>query len=322
VPYVSGRSYVKWHLPHSSTGDGEHSGRTSKAPIKDHKVLYNYDEHVSLRMTIDKTSMLQETTLQFSVIHEMNHNEKIRLGVVKLNLAEYVEASEQGVEDEGVVRRYLMQESKINSTLKIGIFLKQIEGDRNFNTPALRVAPVFSGIAGLAVGEAEDNDGVSGGTSTPMMSSKSQVAGDEFRELYRFTIAANWTCLPGELSADKVIEDIFSGGDGWLAKPPESGKNSGMDKLSDDDGHGNRDHKRTKSVKHWFLSRNRPEISRHSKENLHVKRDERPVIGGVRGRGSFEQQAHQMGSEAEKGITSEFDEIRVREDLRSWRLPT
>ena len=50
--------------------------------------------------------------------------EKITLGQVTLNLAEYVEESEMGPGGEGgVIRRYLMQESKINSTLKIGIMM-------------------------------------------------------------------------------------------------------------------------------------------------------------------------------------------------------
>ncbi|KIW06496.1 hypothetical protein, variant [Verruconis gallopava] len=292
-------------------------------PIKDHKVLYNYDVHIPVRMTIDKNGVLQDTIMQFDVIHEVSHTEKIHLGLVKLNLAEYVEASEAGAEDEGVVRRYLMQDSKINSTLKVGIYLKQVDGDRNFSAPPLRVAPVFSGIAGHVVGEVDDNEGIPGSSTAPVISAKSQIAGDELRELYRRTIAANWTCLPGELSADKVIEDIFSGGDGWLSKPPVSGDSSGASKFSDDDRHGVRGHARRKSEKPLYFSKSRADIKRHSKENMHVARGDRPNV--VRGRGSFEQQAHSMGVEAEKGSTrdkNEFDELEIREDLRSWKLPS
>jgi hypothetical protein len=79
--------------------------------------------------------------------------EKIILGEVRLNLAEYVEESESADSEDGVVRRYLMQESKINSTLKIGIAMKQIDGDRNFVAPALKTVPVFGGIAGIMAGE-------------------------------------------------------------------------------------------------------------------------------------------------------------------------
>lgn len=59
----------------------------------------------------------------------------------------------QSEEEEGVVRRYLLQDSKINSTVKIGIGMRQVEGERNFVAPALRSAPVFGGIAGIMKGE-------------------------------------------------------------------------------------------------------------------------------------------------------------------------
>jgi hypothetical protein len=82
--------------------------------------------------------------------------EKITLGYITLNLAEYVEESEDG--EEGVTRRYLMQESKINSTLKIGIAMKQVDGERNFVAPPLKTAPVFGGIAGIMAGEQGELD--------------------------------------------------------------------------------------------------------------------------------------------------------------------
>jgi len=78
---------------------------------------------------------------------------------VSLNLAEYVEESELGPDgEEGVTRRYLMQESKINSTLKIGVSMKQIDGERNFVAPPLKTAPVFGGIAGIMSGDQVEQD--------------------------------------------------------------------------------------------------------------------------------------------------------------------
>lgn len=85
-------------------------------------------------------------------------SEKIILGQVVLNLAEYVEESEGVDVEEGIVRRYLMQESKINSTLKIGITMKQLDGERNFVAPPLKTAPVFVGIAGIMTGEQVEQD--------------------------------------------------------------------------------------------------------------------------------------------------------------------
>jgi hypothetical protein len=54
----------------------------------------------------------------------------------------------------------LLQESKINSTLKIGILMVQVDGDRNYVAPPLKTAPVFGGIAGIMTGEpVEPDDG-------------------------------------------------------------------------------------------------------------------------------------------------------------------
>lgn len=119
MPLVSGTSFIKWHLPHSSAA--EHRGRTEKRAIKDHKVTYDYEKHVPVRLTVDKNGMLQDTHIHFEVIQEYSsggRGERIILGNIKLNLAEYVEAGQADSED-GVTRRHLMQDSKINSTLKV-----------------------------------------------------------------------------------------------------------------------------------------------------------------------------------------------------------
>jgi hypothetical protein len=129
--------------------------------IKEHKVSWDYVKGSPVRLTIDKNNSLTETLIHFEVVQDYSaggRGEKITLGQVVLNLAEYVEESE-GVEgEEGVVRRYLMQESKINSTLKIGITMKQLDGERNFVAPPLKTAPVFVGIAGIMAGEQVEQD--------------------------------------------------------------------------------------------------------------------------------------------------------------------
>ena len=147
---------MKWHLSHSTAA--EQRGRTDNCQVKDHKVTYDYEAVLPVRLTVDKNGMLQECGIEFEVVQEYGtgKGERITLGTVKLNLAEYVEQSEMATapgEDPGVTRRYLMQDSKINSTLKIGIYMRQTEGDKNFIAPALRTAQVFSGIAGIMAGE-------------------------------------------------------------------------------------------------------------------------------------------------------------------------
>jgi hypothetical protein len=100
---------------------------------------------------MDKRNVLQECSINFEVIQDYNsgsRGEKITLGHISLNLAEYVEISDSEDED-GITRRYLMQESKINSTLKIGISMRQLDGERDFIAPPLKTAPVFEGITGI-----------------------------------------------------------------------------------------------------------------------------------------------------------------------------
>jgi N-terminal C2 in EEIG1 and EHBP1 proteins len=65
--------------------------------------------------------MLQGPEIQFEVIQEYYsgaRGERIALGSLKLDLAEYVEGAD-GEGEEGISRRYLMRDSKINSTLKV-----------------------------------------------------------------------------------------------------------------------------------------------------------------------------------------------------------
>lgn len=80
--------------------------------------------------------MLQECEINFEVAQEYSFGaraERIILGIVRLNLAEYVEGSD-GHDQEGISRRYLMQDSKINSTLKVQIhMLADLPRDTDFN---------------------------------------------------------------------------------------------------------------------------------------------------------------------------------------------
>lgn len=150
------------------------------------------------------------------------------------------EPEAQPVED-GIVRRYLMTDSKINSTLKVGILMVQLDGERNFVAPPLKTAAVFGGIAGMA-----SSAGAAGSSSGPrhltvedlgqhfqdpsdlaaQFPSASLSGGGagsgsagrdvhELHDMYRRTLAASWACQPGELPADECIEDIFQGGDGF-----------------------------------------------------------------------------------------------------------
>lgn len=298
---------------------GENRGRTAKCSIDkiNHRVVYNYSKIIPIRISIDRTNNLTECPIDFEVLQEFpmvvgGRDEKISLGVVRLNLSEYVEESEtfprrsmgarmsaslehardkvgQGLShrrqssskssggpnvvvgisptntmapppphpeendivddeaEEGIVRRYLMQESKINSTLKIGILMVQIDGERNFVAPPLKTAPMFGGIAGIMTGSEplqQAEPGSDDGSVPPhnpkstSLSSKSRDASEQ-QDMYRRALAASWACQPGELPADECIEDIFAGGDGWSdsRKPGESKRKPAVGRQSIDSSH-------------------------------------------------------------------------------------
>ena len=93
--------------------------------------MWEYSKQLDVRLTVDKNGILSESEIQFEILQEYSPSaraERIVLGHVKLNLAEYCIGNEQEEGDEdageegggqGVTRRYLMRESKINSTLKV-----------------------------------------------------------------------------------------------------------------------------------------------------------------------------------------------------------
>ncbi|KAK0774119.1 hypothetical protein LTR75_016949 [Friedmanniomyces endolithicus] len=344
VPLVSGTSFIKWHLPSSTAAD--HRGRTPKCAIKDHRVVYDHAKSLPVRLTVGKDGVLQTCEVHFEVVQEYSARgraERLVLGEVKLNLAEYAQATGpegppsaggagagagsggNGLGEEGIVRRYLMQESKINSTLKIGISMKHIEGTRDYIAPALRTAPVFGGIAGIISpaeptassmhgvtsnggnGDAGRNDPSNSAAALPTLSATNREMG-EMQDMYRRTLAAYWASQPGEVRADECIEDIFSGGDGW-------GKNGRPLPVTEDDSQ--------RHQQHPALSQN-GSGSGSSTPNLdsgvqHIRPGSRAANGSKMGTG--------RRSVVKKGrlplslrAPGEIDEFDIREDLRSWSV--
>ncbi|EGX51277.1 hypothetical protein AOL_s00054g347 [Orbilia oligospora ATCC 24927] len=219
VPLVSGLAYVKWHIRDSPLAESR--GRTSKIPIKEHRVTWRYTKELVIKMTVDRGGMLSPVYLDLEIIQEYSGRERIILGTLELNLAEYV-----GRERES--RRYLMQASKINSTVQISTEIKQISGDMSFKVPELRPAQVFSGIAGVVMSEPTISEPVDPnstsaaenpyGAEMTNMPAHSRER-DRAHDIYRKSLAASWQLQTGELNAVDCIEDIFAGGTGWAQDP-------------------------------------------------------------------------------------------------------
>ncbi|RFU32638.1 hypothetical protein B7463_g3705, partial [Scytalidium lignicola] len=327
VPLTNGTSFVKWHLPSSIAA--EHRGRTPKSPVKEHKVTWDSTHIIPVRLTIDKNNQLAECLVIFEIIQDYSGNgvkgEKITLGHVTLNLAEYVEESEALSEgEEGVTRRYLMQDSKVNSTLKISIFMKQIDGERNFIAPPLKTAAVFGGIAGIMAGDGEEGDlGY-----TPSIT-KSRDA-SELQDIYRRSLAASWAVQRGELPPDECIEDIFAGGDGWKhdSDAATTITNGAMEDSSNGSGE---DLTRQKDVRPHH-DRTGSDRSIGSKSTL-TKKSSSPDLRFKHARNRYEPVAgpgirHDISSDSfdrgRKGYLRnrpEVNEFDVRPDLVAWELP-
>jgi hypothetical protein len=339
--------------------------------IRDHKATYDYSKQLPVRLTVDRSGILEECLVHFEILQDYAEGQKggrVALGNVKLNLSEYVEREGElrrnpdGVdigeeEGEGITRRYLMQESKINSTLKVGILMKQIEGEKDFIVPPLKTATVFGGIAGIVATEAGDPKAVGDGGSSsadiaPLTKKTRELT--ESQDMYRRTLAATWACRTGELPPDKLIEDLFAGGDGGSMRPPEkmhgwksmksaAGRGDGYDMSSISDAESRR------TGGPAFLS---PDTAGNAYRNGHGRGDANgsgkqeqtghrrhgtrsgngsgSSNGGsgdttISGRGSIEQQmpesmrghGNRHRDQKEYKEVTEFD---IREDLRSWMV--
>ena len=372
VPLVVGTSHIKWHLP--SSNSAEHRGRTEKVLIRDHKAVYDYRKQLPVRLTVDRNGTLEECHIHFEVVQDYAEGVKggrVVLGNVKLNLSEYVDRDGElrrnpdGVEigedgEEGITRRYLMHESKINSTLKVGILMKQTEGEKDFIVPPLKTATVFGGIAGIVATEAGDpkpssDRGSPGGSEVPLLTKKTREL-SESQDMYRRTLAATWACRSGELPPDKLVEDLFAGGDGGSMRPPERARGWGSAKhaagrIDGDETSSMSDAESRRTVRPAFLS---PDTASdgfrnghghgHANENGIDKEEQRghrkhgtrsghgsgSLNGGsgdtvVGVRGSMEQQmpdsirrpGRRDRDQKEYKEVTEFD---IREDLRSWMV--
>ncbi|KAG4442067.1 hypothetical protein IFR05_002461 [Cadophora sp. M221] len=324
VPLVSGTSYVKWHLPSSTSA--EHRGRTAPAPIKEHKVSWDYTKTIPVRLTIDKSSNLQECSVDFEVVQDYNsagmRGEKITLGFVSLNLAEYVEESEMGPDgEEGVVRRYLMQESKINSTLKIAILMKQVDGERNFVAPPLKTAPVFGGIAGIMAGEQAEQDDIG---RMPTIS-KSRDHG-ELQDMYRRALAASWAAHADELPADQCLEDIFNGGDGWKHHDKTSTPRITHDDSGGEERNARHHHRSVSGTSSKSGTSQTTVTGKRTMRMGHKHSGSRETLGGPSPQSAVDMHDTSSENSSERGRTGfkkapELDEFDIRDDLVAWRLP-
>ena len=210
-----------------------------------------------------------------------------------------------------------MRRARLNGP-QIGVYMKQIEGDKSFIAPPLKTAPVFGGIAGIMTAEQADGDD---GINVPSMSTNARESG-RLQDMYRRTLAASWAAQAGELPADKCIEDIFAGGDGWAtghkSRINASHRLGGSTEEDESDGDSRtlRGHKR-----HTSGTGSRGTI-KATRQERKTSKSEPDGTGAVSGRGSIAdhiQSDLDAKSHAHRRM-HEVDEFTLREDLRSWQI--
>ena len=181
---------------------------------------------------------------------------------------------------------------------------------------------VFGGIAGVVSSEQGEHDDLG---RLPTINTQSREVTD-MQDMYRRTLAASWISRADDLPADKLIEELFSGGiswaDGFDARVEKSVEHQ-ADRLSPQGNAGARQ----------ALSDNRlspPTFERRprSSSSNHFRNDAKTAEfvqsnDHARKTGSIEQQLYDNPKgKAWKNRSSEFElsEFDVREDLRSWEV--
>ena len=192
----------------------------------------------------------------------------------------------------------------------------------NIGSPPLKSAAVFGGIAGIMTAEQGDPDDLG---HMPSMSKKTRELG-KLQDMYRRTLAASWAAQAGELPADKCIEDIFAGGDGWGGQtqnsqtpPSRPSDDSNEDRDSDTDRRTVR-RLDNRASSYGSLLGTKPRRSQNSGNDHSVQGAQ-----GVSGRASIEQQVHSNAGNSKPWNvkrSNEINEFSAREDLRSWHIST
>jgi len=150
---------------------------------------------------------------------------------------------------------------------------------------------------------------------------RDREGGDDLRDLYRSTLAAELTCQPGVPSADQVVEDIFNGGDGWCGvqpyDTPSTTSNNSRRQLASLTGGVHADDSSTWSDE-GTLQTIRPNKRSWPEFQLTKSgRGRRNAIIPIGSRGSF---AHSSISDDKdySRTVPEVDEMEARDDLRCW----
>lgn len=147
----------------------------------------------------------------------------------------------------------------------------------------------------------------------------------ELQDVYRRSLAAAWTANSEELPADKCIEDIFNGGNGWShAKGmPRVTAHFEDDHMSDErTGHHYR-HQRTPSGasgKSAISSKSQSTVTTGQRRG-HKHSKSQDTMGMSPGVGMDSEGSSDRGRIGGVRRAKEVHEFDARDDLIAWKLP-
>ncbi|KAG0736859.1 hypothetical protein G6F57_007210 [Rhizopus arrhizus] len=167
VPLVSGLYHVKWKLKNASHA----SGSTMSSPIRDHVIVWSHPINSLAHLVIAKDNILGPCEFKLQVFQEIGGTKDIVfIGSLTINLSEYANTGLTS-------RRYLLDECKFNSTIKLSFRLDQVtESAVPYNIPPLKKQQMFTDIPTMIINDRQQLDPTSSNSSQEIKRSHSSSA--------------------------------------------------------------------------------------------------------------------------------------------------
>lgn len=254
------------HKGEGVVGSNQSRGMTEKVAVKNRRARWDYklDPPAVVKLLVDRQQVLGSKKLKLEIYFEFLNNEETEgcvrfignkvvspvgtnagvkqtrekhlLGTIVVDLVDYV-----NVEKEVRTQLLLLQNSKINSILKMKILMQLMSGKvqdfklrRLTNGSRTGLNDIFeessseAGSLGILSshsffqGDRVCKNGSSGMTEhgSPLRHDASGVLATTFRnsvieKLYQKTFIVPWDLRPGEFSPKDCVEDIIKNGNGW-----------------------------------------------------------------------------------------------------------
>lgn len=248
-------------------------GSTPRIMVENHRARWNYEfeRPLQIKLLVDKNKELMSKVLSLEVffeflsgsagnnprrsnsgsnstksgsnnVYSQKATGKVLLGMVSLNLAEYVREDEQAT-----TNRFLLKKSKVNSILNVTVQIKLIRGSyRDFYmSKGLTSGQLPGGFRSGLNDMLDDSSDMGSPTSSVFQHSVASPVGNRsgmaqsktidtsmnssdgsknfisasmsplVDSLYQKTFQLPWDPRPGEFTPRECVEDILQGGDGW-----------------------------------------------------------------------------------------------------------